>query len=189
MKLTFELIIACCWITFYLVWMIAALFTKRTAERAAGWRGWWIWFPVALLMFLARHRILSSASTVEWQVTPLLGILADATTVVGLLITLWARRVLGRNWSSSVVFKEQHELIEGGPYRFVRHPIYSGILLMLFGTMLVWGRLVGIVGFVLVVVGLSVKASFEERLLMRHFPDAYAEYRQRVRAAVIPFVI
>ena len=189
MNLTFATIIACCWLTFYIVWMIAAVFTKRTAERTAWRRGWWIWFPVAAVMFLVRRAILSSASALLWHVTPLLGIVADAITVIGLLITLWARRVIGTNWSWSVVFKERHELIEGGPYRFVRHPIYSGVLLMLFGTMLVWGRLVGVVAFVGIVVGLSVKASLEERLLMRHFPEAYAEYRQRVRAAVIPFVI
>jgi protein-S-isoprenylcysteine O-methyltransferase Ste14 len=189
MSLMFAPIIALCWITFYVVWMIAALFTKHTAERTAWRRGWWVWFPVAAFMFVARRAILFAASAALWQVTPLLGIVADATTVIGLLITLWARRMLGTNWSASVVFKERHELIEGGPYRFVRHPIYSGVLLMLFGTMLVWGRLVGVVAFVAIVVGLSVKASLEERLLMRHFPEAYARYRQRVRAAVIPFVI
>jgi protein-S-isoprenylcysteine O-methyltransferase Ste14 len=115
--------------------------------------------------------------------------LPDATTIIGLLIALWARRELGPNWSSSVVFKEQHELIERGPYRFVRHPIYSGVLLMLLGTMVVWGRLVGVVALLVIIAGLSVKASLEERLLARHFPEAYARYRRRVRAAVIPFVI
>ena len=182
-------VIALCWITFYVVWVIAALFAKRTVERTAWRRGWWIWFPVAALMFVVRRAILFSVSAVLWQVTPLLGIVADAMTVIGLLIALWARRMLGTNWSASVVFKERHELIEGGPYRVVRHPIYSGVLLMLFGTMLVWGRLVGVVAFVVIIAGLSVKASLEERLLMRHFPDAYARYRRRVRAALIPFVI
>jgi protein-S-isoprenylcysteine O-methyltransferase Ste14 len=186
---TFRAIIALCWITFYVVWSVAALFTKRTAERTAWRRGWWIWFPVAGVMFLARRAILFSVGAVLWQVTPLLGIASDAITVIGLLITLWARRMLGTNWSASVVFKERHELIEGGPYRFVRHPIYSGVLLMLLGTMLLWGRLVGVVAFVAIMVGLSVKASLEERLLMKHFPDAYAGYRRQVRAAIIPFVI
>ena len=189
MNLTFTPIIAFCWIAFYVVWMIAALFTKRTVERTAWRRGWWMLFPVAAFMFFARRPILSSTSAVLWRVTPPLGIIADAITVIGLLVTLWARRTLGANWSSSVVFKERHELIEGGPYRFVRHPIYSGVLLMVFGTMLMWGRLVGVVAFVVVILGLSVKASFEERLLMKHFPQAYADYRRRVRAAIIPFVI
>ena len=189
MSLTFAAIIALCWITFYVVWMIAALFTKRTAERTA-WRSiWWIWLFVAAFMFWVRRSILFSVNAALWQVTPRLGIVADTVTITGLLITLWARRALGTNWSASVVFKERHELIEGGPYRFVRHPIYSGVLLMVFGTMLVWGRLVGVVAFVVIAVGLSVKASLEERLLMRHFPEAYARYRRRVRAAVIPFVI
>src|SRR5262249_42528604 len=124
-----------------------------------------------------------------WQGTQLLRIAADTVTIVGLLIPLWARWMLGTNWSANVVFKERHELIEGGPYRFVRHPIYSGVLLMLFGTTLVWGRLVAVVAFVVIAVGLSMKAFLEERLLMRHFPEAYPQYRRRVRAAVIPFVV
>jgi protein-S-isoprenylcysteine O-methyltransferase Ste14 len=189
MILTFAPLIAFCWITFYLVWMTAALFTKRTAERATWWNGWWIWFPVAALMFLMRRAILFSASARLWQVSLPLRTVADAVTVIGLLITLWSRRELGTNWSSSVVFKEEHQLIERGPYRFVRHPIYSGVLLMLFGTMLVWGRLVGVIAFAVIVGGLSMKASLEERLLMRHFPEAYARYRRRVKAAIIPFVI
>src|SRR5262245_36403873 len=188
-SLTSAPLITLCWMTFYAVWMIAALFTKRTAERSTWWNGWWMWAPVAALMFLMRHAILFAASARLWQVTPLLGIVADAVTVIGLLLTLWARRTLGTNWSATVVFKERHELIEGGPYRFVRHPIYSGVLLMLFGTILMWGRLTGVIAFVVVIGGLSVKASLEERLLMRHFPESYARYRRRVRAAVVPFVI
>jgi len=184
-----ESIIALCWITFYSVWVIAALFTKRTAEPTAWWHGWWIVFPIAALMFLVRRAVLVPASIVLWYVTPALGIIAAVVTILGLLVALWARRVLGTNWSANVVFKERHELIEGGPYRFVRHPIYSGVLLMLLGTMLVWGRLVGVVVFVVIIAGLSLKAAREERLLMRHFPDAYTRYRRRVRAAVVPFVI
>ena len=189
MNLTFAPIVTFCWITFYVVWVVTALFTKRTAERAAWWKFWWIWFSVAALIFLMRRAILLSTSTVLWRVTPLVGIVADAVTVTGLLIALWARWMLGANWSANVVFKERHELIEGGPYRFVRHPIYSGVLLMLLGTMLMWGRLTGVIALVVVIAGLSVKASLEERLLLKHFPESYARYRRRVRAAVIPFVI
>jgi len=185
----FEPPIVFCWIAFYVVWVIAALFTKRTAERVAWWRGWWIWVPVAAVMFMIRRAVLFSVSVVLWRVTPTFGVIADTMTVIGLLIALWARRALGTNWSSSVVFKERHKLIEGGPYRFVRHPIYFGVLLMVFGTMVVWGRLVGVVAFLVIVAGLSVKASLEERLLTRHFPDTYTQYRQRVRAAVVPFVL
>ena len=188
MNLTFAPI-AFCWITFYVVWMVAALFTKRTAERTEWQRVWWVWVAVAAFMFVIRRAVMSSTSAVLWQLTPLLSIIADAITAIGLLVTLWARRTLGTNWSSSVVFKERHELIERGPYRFVRHPIYSSVLLMVFGTMLVWRRLVGVIAFVVIVVGLSVKAFLEERLLMRHFPEAYARYRRRVRSAVIPFVV
>ena len=64
----------------------------------------------------------------------MIGSVADILTGAGLIVALWARTILGTNWSSNVVLKEQHELIERGPYRFVRHPIYTGVLLMVLGT-------------------------------------------------------
>lgn len=77
-------------------------------------------------------------------------------------------------------------MIERGPYRFVRHPIYTGVLLMVLGSVTLWGRMewLGIS-----IAGLSVKARREERLLTKHFPEAYPRYRERVKAAIIPFVI
>src|SRR5262249_61971666 len=124
-----------------------------------------------------------------WQGTQLLRIAADTVTIVGLLIPLWARWMLGTNWSANVVFKERHELIEGGPYRFVRHPIYSGVLLMLFGTMLVWGRLVGVFPLIVFIAGLSVKGVLKKRFLISHFPHSTPHIQQQVTPAVLPFLL
>lgn len=88
-----------------------------------------------------------------------------------------------------MVFKEHHELIGRGPYRYVRHPIYTGVLLMLLGTVILFGRSMGLILWGVSVAGFRVKARQEERLLTKHFPTAYPRYRARVRAALIPFVI
>jgi protein-S-isoprenylcysteine O-methyltransferase Ste14 len=181
--------IAVCWLAFFAVWIIAAFFTKRTAERAGWWSGWWIWLALAAIIVARRRSLPFSGGAILWHPTPAVGIVADTITSVGLLVTVWARVVLGGNWSSNVVLKERHELIQRGPYRVVRHPIYTGVLLMLLGTMLLWGRVVGVVLFGISVAGLSVKASLEERLLMKHFPETYQRYRERVKAAIIPFVV
>ncbi len=74
-------------------------------------------------------------------------------------------------------------------YRFVRHPIYTGVILMVLGPAILWGRIVGVIVLSVSIVGLSVKAHREERLLTKHFPEAYARYRARGTAAIIPFLI
>jgi protein-S-isoprenylcysteine O-methyltransferase Ste14 len=115
------------------------------------------------------------------------GLIADVVTFLGLLLTLWARVVLGGNWSSGVAFKEQHELIERGPYAYVRHPIYSGVLVMFLGIAIFRGIISGFILLAIVFVGLWLKAVQEEKLLTRHFGETYLQYKGRVKA-LVPFV-
>lgn len=184
------LFIAACWASFLTFWLIAALSTKRTVERQSGW-----WRMVPLLAAVAVMLVQRSGGPLAqlvgaslWQDTLPVGILADVLSAVGLAIMLWARVTLGGNWSGNVVLKENHELIERGPYRFVRHPIYSGLLLMYFGTAIYFARVGTLIALVAVVAGLLVKARQEERLLTRHFPQAYTSYKARV-PALIPFML
>ena len=101
---------------------------------------------------------------------------------------IWARRTLGDNWSSEVAFKQGHELVKTGPYRFVRHPIYTGLLLMCLGTAVVVGQLHSWLGFPFSCAGFWFKLKQEETLLLRHFPDDYPAYQKQVKA-LMPFVI
>jgi protein-S-isoprenylcysteine O-methyltransferase Ste14 len=105
-----------------------------------------------------------------------------------LILALWARRTIGANWSGIVTLKRDHELVTGGPYRYVRHPIYSGILAMFLATALAVGRAGGFMGFVLCFASFWIKLRQEEALMMRHFPERYPAYRARVKA-LVPFVI
>ena len=182
-----SIVVAACWGVFAITWAIAAFFVKRTLESswglgrllmvAVGFLVYWIardpeWFGSA--------RWWGRNLTTEW--------LAAAVVLLGLFVTLWARFTLGRNWSGSVTIKQDHELIERGPYRWVRHPIYTGLLVMAVGTALLRARTSGFVFCGILLVGLWFKLLAEERLLTRHFPEAYPQYRQRVRA-LIPFVL
>jgi protein-S-isoprenylcysteine O-methyltransferase len=108
--------------------------------------------------------------------------------VFGLCLTIWARSTLGRNWSSNVTFKQGHELVKTGPYRFVRHPIYMGLLVMCLGAAIEIGRLRCFLSLVVVGIGFWIKLKQEERLMLRHFPDEYPNYQKRVKA-LVPFVI
>jgi protein-S-isoprenylcysteine O-methyltransferase Ste14 len=111
-----------------------------------------------------------------------------ALTLTGLLFTVWARVHLGRNWSGTVTVKQDHDLITGGPYKFVRHPIYTGLLLALIGFALARGEWRGVVAVALAAGSFWRKLRIEERWMREQFGDAYEDYRRRV-AALIPFVL
>jgi protein-S-isoprenylcysteine O-methyltransferase Ste14 len=91
---------------------------------------------------------------------------------------------LGRLWSGSVTLKEEHVIVRTGPYGLTRHPIYTGLLLALIGTVLVRGTLGAVLGFFLIAIGIWVKVRQEEQLLISHFGDAYRAYRTAVPALV-----
>lgn len=107
--------------------------------------------------------------------------------VVGLGVTIWSRWTLGGNWSSDVRYKEGHQLVKTGPYRFVRHPIYSGVLLMCLGPTIQFGRLHYWLGIIIIGIGLWIKLKQEETVMLRHFPE-YSAYRKRVKT-LLPFVV
>ncbi|HEV2211649.1 MAG TPA: isoprenylcysteine carboxylmethyltransferase family protein [Verrucomicrobiae bacterium] len=181
-------IITGCWLAFIVYWAISAWWGKRVAERQS-------WtailanrvptFVGALLLFLRKLPY-----PLQVQVLPHSAATADigaVLCVLGVLSAIWSRIILGRNWSSDVVFKQNHELIERGPYRFVRHPIYTSILTMCLGSALAVNRLGSWLGLPLLLVGFWIKSRQEEALLTRHFPAEYPAYQQRVKA-LIPFI-
>jgi len=188
MTSTTSIFIGFCWTAWLLYWLIMASSTKRTIER----RGFFGYRLVALFLilgWLAAGRIVHvSPQSRLWHTTLALGIVSDCIVVAGAAFTVWARIALGRNWSAEVTFKQDHELIEFGPYALVRHPIYTGLLVMALGTAISYGRTIGFALFFSLCGAVWWKARQEERIMSTHFPDAYADYRMRVRA-IIPFVL
>ncbi len=111
-----------------------------------------------------------------------------ALAIVGVSLAIWARVILGRNWSSVVQVKEGHELIDSGPYSVVRHPIYTGLLLAFLGSAIKVGDVRGLVGVAIVFVSFWVKLRLEERWMQDQFGHKYSDYRQRTKA-LIPWVL
>lgn len=179
---------AICWIIFVLVWVISAFSVKATKARQP-WFGrllyLWLGLIVAVLLIVRIGGAWLNRSIVPHTVP--VGILADMIIGFGLSIAIWARIVLGGNWSSRVTLKEGHELIQQGPYRTVRHPIYSGLLLMVLGTVILAGRLVDFMALIVSFLGLWIKLRQEELFLTEHLPR-YAEYMTRTKA-LIPFIL
>ena len=179
-----------CWLIFLVVWLVAAISTKRSVYRESVEQR--LRYSLLLLagcfLLFRGYRLFYPLSA---RVVPHLEILAwagAALCVAGLGFCIWARLTLGRNWSGTVTLKEEHELIERGPYRLVRHPIYTGLLAMSLGTFIVAGRAAGIVGLVLVFISFWIKLRDEEQVMLKQFPEQYASYQQRVRR-LIPFVL
>ena len=177
------LVIALCWAIFVAVWAVSALFVKRTVERSLGWARLAGLAGIIAVYYLVAHQFPGLRQPL-WSPTASIGVIADLLTVTGLAVALWARAALGRNWSGSIAFKEDHEFIQRGPYAYVRHPIYSGLILMGLGTAVEADRLRSFLLLGVVIIGLAIKAHFEEQLMTRHFPEAYPQYRRRVKALI-----
>ena len=183
-------VIRVCWVIFVVVWLLGAAWTKRTIyrESSAERAGYWLVLVIGYFLVIKSSDL---PPPFEWLVVPHTtssawgGVFLCAS---GLVFAIWARLILGRNWSGVITLKEEHELIERGPYRIVRHPIYTGILAMFAGTAIATGYFGGFSGLLLVFVSFWLKLKREEDLMLRHFPDKYAVYQRRVKC-IIPFLV
>jgi protein-S-isoprenylcysteine O-methyltransferase Ste14 len=177
-----------CWAAWLLYWVAMAFTNKRTVERGSFF-GYRIVAGGVFLVCLGAGQLLHiNSRTSFWHTSLALGVVTDAIVVAGFAIMVWARIALGRNWSAEVTFKEDHELIESGPYALARHPIYTGLLTMALGTAINYGHAISLALFITTCAAIWWKARLEERVMTKHFPDTYAAYRARVRA-IVPFVL
>ena len=182
-------IISFCWALFTIIWLVAAFWTKQTVyqERRAFWRYSLPLIIGVYLIFRARRfsdplssRVIPNVDAIAW--------IGVVLCVGGLLFCIWARFTLGRNWSGVVTFKGGHELITRGPYAIVRHPIYTGLLMMIIGTVIAYGHVAGVVALPFVFWGLWIKLRYEEKLMLQKFPAEYEAYSRRVKR-LIPFIL
>ncbi len=184
-----RIIIALAWAVFLLYWAISAVESKQseklrnlalTALMTAAFLG--------LFWLLRMGAIPNELKTALWQSTLLVDIGAVVVVLLGLLILIWARRSLGSNWKANVSVKKDHELVQSGPYKHVRHPIYSGFLTMVLGTSISNGQLISLIIFAICFAGLYLKALREESLLTVQFSDEYPKYKAKSKA-LIPYIL
>ncbi len=175
-----ELVFAIGWAAFWIYWLVAAFSMKK--GRMFWSRDLRIRAAVAvlaiLLLRLGAFRN-SGINSDPWRVG--LGLFLFA---FGLGFAIWARLHIGRNWGAPMSQKDEPELVTSGPYRLVRHPIYSGILLAVLGSAIAlsWLFLVALVG-----VYFTYSTIIEERYLTEQFPDTYPVYRRSTKM-LVPFI-
>jgi protein-S-isoprenylcysteine O-methyltransferase Ste14 len=184
-NLVYPWIFPALWIAWSAYWWAASRDAKPTARREAlGSRLMHI-VPLAIAVaLLAVDRIPPPLDARLYPWAPWefwLGVLA---TAAGLGFSIVARAHIGRNWSGTVTIKESHELVTSGPYRLVRHPIYTGILLAFAGSAIARGEWRGVIALAIGWAALWRKLRVEERWMIEQFGEAYAAYRRRVPALV-----
>jgi protein-S-isoprenylcysteine O-methyltransferase len=183
-------IIGACWGALILTWVVTAFSIKRDASGSTWWRLAWI-VIVGVMVSVVVSRIahghlaayFRSGSMISGSVP--LAALAAALCFFGILLAIWARLQLGRNWSPAPALKEKHELVTSGPYKRIRHPIYTGIIMAMLGSALAspaW--LVVLIVFTAVFVW---RVHVEEGLMMKEFPNHYLEYKKHTWA-LVPWV-
>jgi len=180
--------VAALWLIWLIGWWVSAAASARTVSRPSAssqlkyslltWAG-------AVLLFMHPRSAsgllqpLVSSSALSWT--------GVALVAIGLGFSVWARVHLGRLWSARVTLKEGHAIVRTGPYGFVRHPIYTGLVIAILGTLLTEITVAAMAGVVLITTGFVIKLRQEERLLTDHFGAAYDVYRAEVRG-LIPYI-
>jgi protein-S-isoprenylcysteine O-methyltransferase Ste14 len=177
-----EILFAAGWAAFWIYWLAAAFSMKRGRvpwSRSLGIRA----VIVILVIVLVRVGVFRShgVNTDPWRAG--LGVVLFA---LGLAFAIWARVHIGRNWGSPMTQKDDPELVTTGPYRLVRHPIYSGILVAVVGTAVALSWL-GLIAVVLFGIYFVYSATVEERYMTEQFPDTYPVYRNTTKM-LVPFV-
>ena len=189
--MTPELTIIALWVAWVVSWTVAALWSNRTEKRAG--IGAELFFRVlfhigAILLFPfppSRHYY---AQVQLWRFGEALNWILVALTTAGFLFAWWARIHLGRLWSDWVVKKAGHHVVDTGPYRLVRHPIYLGLILAAFATATEKGTSFALLGAAIITLAFYTKARREERFLRAELgEDAYDAYARRT-AMLVPFV-
>ncbi|PYT79819.1 MAG: isoprenylcysteine carboxylmethyltransferase family protein [Acidobacteria bacterium] len=169
------------WFLFGAYWLVSAFKRKKTKQRESmlqrfGYTlllaaGFYLLYQSQPLYGWLRDRFLPAGPASEW-----FGVLL---TAAGIGVAFWARWHLGTNWSGVVTLKEGHELIRTGPYRMIRHPIYTGILLALLGTAITFGEVRALLAVVIVWLSFYIKALREETFLTQEFGPSFTEHKRQ----------
>jgi protein-S-isoprenylcysteine O-methyltransferase Ste14 len=177
-----KLAIGLAWIVFWLYWLASASTSKESVS--GGWRTRLTGVSAVGVFVIAG--VLRNAGGLAVH-----SVIVAATGAVlfagGIALAVWARLHLGRNWGMPMTERAEPELVTSGPYRFVRHPIYTGLLTAMLGTALV-NSLIGLIVVAVLVAYFYYCGTVEERNLAVTFPKTYPEYKNRTKM-LIPFLL
>ena len=186
MEVLYANLIPALWLIWLAYWFIAGRNVKVTQrhESPASRAGhilpvvigaYLLWRPKLPVGFLGSKILLTDTN---------LNLIGAGVVALGLAFSVWARVHLGRNWSGTVTVKQDHELVRDGPYRYVRHPIYTGLLIAFIGCAIARDEWRVVLGIAIIYAGFWRKLKLEERWMTEQFGDAYRRYIAEVPALV-----
>lgn len=184
MNSPFTMIAATAWGILVVVWLFGYATRRHRSGARRGRSHLTLQVPAACLL-VACFVLLFNARTynLRMQVTPeddLLGVIGDALALAGVAFAVWARIVLGHNWSGLVMMvRDGHQLVQTGPYAIVRHPIYTGMFAAILGITLTLGTLASWIAVASGLAGILIRVDVEERLMATEFGAAHAAYRAK----------
>jgi protein-S-isoprenylcysteine O-methyltransferase Ste14 len=178
-----------CWAVLLTYWFTNAQKVKA-AEHTQSRLSRYIYLLFMVSGFVIVYARVLAIGLLGYQIIPandVSGITGVVVCISGVAFAIWARTALGDNWSGEVTLKKEHELIQSGPYKIVRHPIYTGFEIGLLGVAITIGQMKGLVGLSILFVNHYFKTRMEEEIMYRQFPLQYPEYAKRVKR-LIPFI-
>ncbi len=177
-----DIVIGIGWAVFWIYWIAVSLGVKAGRSRWTRFAGFRV-AAILIILLLLRLRVLKGHTVTH---DPWLQGIGLAIFLLGLALAVWARVYLGRNWGMPMSEKVDPELVTTGPYRTIRHPIYSGIILAMAGTA-VAVSVYWLIAVVLLGAYFVYSAVMEERYMAGLFPDAYPRYKQSTKM-LVPFI-
>lgn len=180
------------WLIVLTYWGISGLSTKKIKHQEPFFQRFvQYWLPLIIAVFLLGPGEWFGHSWLRENFiahTNLVGTIGLSISVTGAIIACTSRYTLGKNWSLSVQEKEDHQLIQNGMYKVVRHPIYTGLLFLFLGNVIIVGDYRGIIAILIVFISFWFKLIKEEKLLFETFGIRYLEYKKRTKA-LIPYLL
>lgn len=180
------------WIFLILFWAISAKNNKQTVYKEnLLLRFLYYWLPLLIAALLLGpgkwfgHTLIREKFV---EHTNLVGCIGLFLAAIGLVIACWSRYLLGKNWSLSVQKKENHELIQTGFYSVVRHPIYTGVLLIFTGNVIIVGDYRGFISLAIVFYSFWFKLKKEEKILVELFGTSYLDYQKKTKT-ILPYIL
>lgn len=178
-------VITAMWLAWVVFWLVSASSAKVTARVESAQSR-----LLHLVPLLAGIFLIEQSPVAPWRVLSMHALPGTLATywcgatlqAAGLLFTVWARLRLGRNWSGIVTLKQGHELIRTGPYRWVRHPIYTGLLVAFLGNAICANAVGSFIGVAICGAAFVRKLRIEEGFLRTQFGEEYSLYAAETRA-------
>jgi len=180
------------WGIFWIYWILAAIKTRSNVKKeSSGQRSIqrvvhliFVIISYAITFFQFKNIFLWNRIIPNYKHVEYIGI---AILICSLLFAIWARIVLGRNWSGAIQKVEGQRLVRSGPYKYIRNPIYTGIVCGFFGTFITLGSLASIMGFCIILIIYIIKINKEQRFLILEFGEEYEKYIKK-SWTLIPYI-